>query len=224
MLSIKGLISGTLHNISCGSGMPEEAEEVKRLLSFKKRVEKRIEKLESELKELQTVLETLNSILLAKGFKRADIVKKPSTTETVPPAPIMEEEVQPPLSFSTSMLKPEFKEVVTLKTSSGEPLAKLYVGDGFLKIVLAEDKNFNVNTPPFNQFLIERVLAKMQQKDSELAKAGSLKPEEIFTYNIIREGDFVREIHIKNFDAERLKELKSSVKWTLEKMYEKMRG
>ncbi|MEM2522853.1 MAG: hypothetical protein QXW82_06870 [Candidatus Bathyarchaeia archaeon] len=192
--------------------MSEEAEEVKRLLSFKRRVEKRIEKLESELKELQTVLETINSILLAKGFKRADLVKKPPVEAMPSPPPVMEAFQQEP------------KEVITLKAASGAPLAKLYVGENFLKIVLAEDKDFNVNTPPFNQFLVERVLAKMQQKDSELVKAGKLKPEEIFTYNIIREGDLIREIHIKNFDSERLKELKSSVKWTLEKMYEKMRG
>lgn len=194
--------------------MAEEAEEVKRLLSFKKRIEKRIEKLESELKELQTVLETINSILLAKGFKRADLVKKPPTAEAVPPAAATLEKTT----------QPAFKEVVSLETASGELLARLYVGDNFLRIVLAEDKNFNVNMPPFNQFLVERVLAKMQQKDGELAKAGKLKPEEIFTYNIIREGDFIREIYVKNFDSERLKELKSSVKWTLEKMYEKMRS
>jgi len=209
--------------------MSEEAEEVKSLLSFRKRVEKRIEKLESELKELQTVLETINSILLAKGFKRADLVKKPPAAEAAQPViPAMEESVQqpsiPPMQASVSVSVPEFKEVTTLKTASGELLAKLYVGENFLKVVLAEDKNFNVNTPPFNQFLVERVLAKMQQKDIDLAKAGKLKPEEILTYNIVREGDFVREIHIKNFDAERLRELKSSVKWTLEKMYEKMKG
>ncbi|MEM1566589.1 MAG: hypothetical protein QW510_05875 [Candidatus Bathyarchaeia archaeon] len=207
--------------------MAEEAEEIKRLLSFKKRVEKRIERLESELKELQTVLETINSILLAKGFKRADIVKKPPTAEAVPPAAATMEEATQPSPYISAQVPvvapmPEFKEVVSLKTASGELLAKLYVGDNFLRIVPAEDKNFSVNTPPFNQFLVERVLAKMQQKDSELVKTGKLKPEEIFTYNIIREGDFIREIHVKNFDSERLKELKSSVKWTLEKMYEKM--
>jgi len=198
--------------------MSEEAEEVKRLLAFKKRLERRVEKLESELKELKSILETVNSILLAKGFKRAEIAKAPTPTPPAEVAPTKEEIIPPPA------LMPEFKEVIPLKTAAGEALAKLYVGDGFLKIVLAEDKNFNVNTPPFNQFLVERVLAKMQQKDSELAKAGKLKPEEIFSYNIIRDGDIVREIHIKNFDAERLRELKSSVKWTLEKMYEKMKG
>ncbi len=201
--------------------MSEEAEEVKRLLAFKKKLEKRVEKLESELKELKSILEAVDSLLLAKGFKRAEIAKAPVPMPTSSAGVVPTEEemaVQPPAPM------PEFKEVIPLKTAAGEPLAKLYVGDGFLKIVLAQDKNFNVNTPPFNQFLVERVLAKMQQKDSELAKAGKLKPEEIFSYNIVREGDIIREIHIKNFDAERLRELKSSVKWTLEKMYEKMKG
>ncbi|MBS7635990.1 hypothetical protein KEJ37_01370 [Candidatus Bathyarchaeota archaeon] len=199
--------------------MSEEAEEVKRLLAFKKKLERRVEKLESELIELKLILEAVNSVLLAKGFKRAEIVKAPSPTPPSEVVPAREEIViQPPAQV------PEFKEVIPIKTAAGEPLAKIYVGEGFLKIVLDEDKKFNVNTPPFNQFLVERVLAKMEQKNGELAKAGKLKPEEIFSYNIVKDGDIIREIHIKNFDAERLKELKSSVKWTLEKMYEKMKG
>ncbi|MEM2104329.1 MAG: hypothetical protein QW717_05505 [Candidatus Bathyarchaeia archaeon] len=189
--------------------MSEEAEEIKKLLAFKKRLEKRIGRLESELKELQSILEAVNSVVLAKGFKRAEIVKKPPTGEAAPPK--TEE------AF-------EFKEIIPLKTATEELLAKLYVGENFLKVALAEDKNFDVNTPPFNQFLVERVLAKMQQKDVELAKTGKITSEEVFSYHIIREGNIIREIHIKNFDAERLKEIKSSLRWTLEKMYEKMMG
>jgi hypothetical protein len=46
----------------------------------------------------------------------------------------------------------------------------------------------------------------------------------MFAYNIMREGDLIREIVIKNVDDDRLKELKSSIRWTLEKMYEKMKS
>jgi hypothetical protein len=45
----------------------------------------------------------------------------------------------------------------------------------------------------------------------------------MFSYNIVREGEFIREIVLKNVDEERFKELKSSVRWTLEKMHEKMK-
>lgn len=182
--------------------MSEEAEKIKKLVAFKKKLEKRVGKLESELKELQTMLEAVNSILLEKGFKRAEIAKVPAAMEALPPA--------------------EYKDIIPLKTVTGELLANLYVGEDSLRIVPVEDKNFDINTPPFTQFLVERVLVKMQEKDSELARTEQLTPDKIFSYNIVREGDIVREVLIRNFDADRLKELKSSIRWTLEKMYEKM--
>jgi hypothetical protein len=64
----------------------------------------------------------------------------------------------------------------------------------------------------------------MQEKDKELVRLGQLPTDKMFSFNIIREGDLIREIIIKNADDERLKELKSSVRWTFEKMYEKMKS
>ena len=111
-----------------------------------------------------------------------------------------------------------------MKTVAGEVLAILHVSVGSLKVLPAEDKNFNVNTPPFTHFLLQKVFAKMQEKDGELLKAGQLSPDKVFSYNIVREGDIIREIIVKNVDQERLRELKSSIRWTLEKMYEKVKG
>jgi hypothetical protein len=71
---------------------------------------------------------------------------------------------------------------------------------------------------------VERVLAKMQEKDNELVRTGQLTADKMFAYNIVREGDLLREIVIRNVDEERLRELKSSIRWTLEKMYEKTRS
>jgi len=192
-----------------------EVDEIKKLIAFKRKLEKRVGKLESELKELQTILETVNSMLLAKGFKRAEIAKAPSAAEVMPP----KEEIAQPSPPPT-----ESKEIIPLKADTGELLAKLYVGEDSLRVVIAEDKNFNVNTPPFTQFLVERVLTKMQERDNELVRTGQLTPEKIFSYNIVREGDHIREISIRNFDTERLRELKSSIRWTLAKMYEKMKN
>jgi hypothetical protein len=90
-------------------------------------------------------------------------------------------------------------------------------------VLPAADKNFEINTPPFIQFLVERVLVKMQERDNELARTGQLLPENVLSYDIVKEGDVIREISIRNVDPERQKELKSSIRWTLEKMYEKRR-
>ena len=60
-----------------------------------------------------------------------------------------------------------------------------------------------------------------QDKDNELVKTGQLTSDKKFAYDIVSEGDLLREIVLKNVDEDRLKELKSSIRWTLEKMYEK---
>ena len=194
--------------------MSQDSEKLRALVSFKKKLETRIEELDSELKEATAMLETVDSILLEKGFKRGDM------KEVAPPkdvVPVKEEKpVQPQV--------PEPESVIPLKTMGDEPLALIYVDKHSIHVLPDESKNFNVNTPPFQAFLVERVLAKMQEKDSELVRLGQLKPDNMFAYNLVREGDLIREIVIRNVDEERLKELKSSIRWTLEKMYEKMRG
>lgn len=194
--------------------MSEEAEKVKKLITFKKKLEKRAEELESELEEMRTMLEAVNTVLLEKGFKRAEISEIPATTEV---SRLEEEAIVKP-----SPSPAEYASIIPLKTVAGELLANIYLGEGLLRVVLAEDKSFSANTSPFAQFLVERVLAKMQEKDSELVRTGQLAPDKIFSYHIVREGDTVREILIRNFDDNRLRELKSSIRWTLEKMYEKM--
>jgi len=194
--------------------MSEEAEKTKRLIDFKKKIETRIEGLEAELKEQQTALELINQILLEKGFKHPEIKSGAS------PEPASKERISDVEPEETAApFEPESAR--TLKSGSGETLAQLYVESDVLHVVLAEDKAFKINTPPFNQFLVQRVLLKMQERDNELVRNGQLDPDKILCFDIIRDGDFVREILIRNFDSDRLRELGSSIRWTLEKMREK---
>jgi hypothetical protein len=200
--------------------MSQDSEKVKALVTFKKKLEKRIEKLDSELKELEATLEVVNSILLEKGFRRGDMKEVAATPkEVAPPTQVTVAMEEKPLQHVA-----ETESVIPLKTMNDEPLAIIYVSKDSMHVLPDESKSFNVSTPPFSHFLVERVLAKMQEKDNELVRMGQLTPDRMFAYNIIREGDLLREIVIKNADEERLRELKSSIRWTLEKMYEKMRS
>ena len=201
--------------------MSVDAERIKRLVEFKKKVEGKIEELSSDLKDLQAMAETIDSILLEKGFRHPQVTEESMKTGVLPAtekAGEGESEPSSPRSYA------ELETVTPLQTMRGELLANLHVTGDQLRVVLARDKGFDVNTPPFPHFLVERVLLKMQERDNELARAGQLSSDKIFRYNIVREGDIIREITIKNADPERLKELKSSIRWTLEKMYEKMRS
>ncbi|MBT0158603.1 hypothetical protein G4O51_01310 [Candidatus Bathyarchaeota archaeon A05DMB-2] len=217
--------------------MAQDSDKMKALVAFKKRLEERLEKLDAETKEFQAMLDAVNSILLEKGFKRGDIkqVSPPPAPkeEALPtpaeiPAPAPEELVVKPSGAKEAEHAPplaaEPESVIPLKTLDDEPLAIIYVDKQSIHVLPDERKNFNVNTPPFSHFLVERVLAKMQEKDNELVRMGQLTPDKMFAYNIVREGDLIREIVIRNVDEERLKELKSSIRWTLEKMFEKTKG
>jgi len=182
----------------------KEEEKIKKMAEFRTVLENRVKELEIELEGLKAMLEFANDTLLKKGFKKAETIKMPSGLPEAPP------------------LAAEYEETVPLSTADGEFLANIYVGKDSMRVILAEDKNFNVNTPPFMQFLVERVLTKMQERDRESVRTGEATSDEIISYNIMREGDTIREITIRNVGPERVRELKSSIRWTLEKMYEKM--
>lgn len=202
---------------------------MKSLIAFKKRLEDKLASLEDETKELQASLDTVNSILLDKGFKRGDLKELP-TSPAMPKEvmlPKQEVEVQMPIeskpTAASTQGSKEPESVIPLKTMNEEPLALIYFDKQSMHVLPDESKNFSVNTPPFTNFLVERVFAKMQEKDAELVRTGHLITDKMFSYNIVREEDLLREIIIRNVDEERLKELKSSIRWTLEKMYEKMK-
>jgi hypothetical protein len=176
--------------------------------------------LDAETKEVTMNLDTVNSILLEKGFKRGDIKEvSQMPKESAPSAEKMAIDEKVPLSQPQ-----ESESVIPLKTVNDEPLAIIYVEKDELHVLPDESKSFSVKTPPFSNFLVERILTRMQEKDSELVRMGQLTPDRMFAYNIICEGDFIREIMFKNVDEERLRELKSSIRWTFEKMYEKTKA
>ena len=178
-----------------------DAEKIRKLVEFKTILEKKIQEETLNLEGLRTLLEFANSLLLERGFQKA----KFSTVKD-------DKEQALPTGSET---------VLPLKSLTGELLANLHVSQNSIKMIPAKDKTFNVKIPPFQQFLIERVLDKMQEKDSKASRRGEIAADKIFSYELFLEGDNLREIIVKNITADRLRELKSSIHWTLEKMYEK---
>ena len=206
------------------SGEDEEREEdrLRKMAELRTTLEKRVKELGAELEQLRVLLEFVNSELLEKGFKKPEI-------KSYTPAPATEELAPPlhPQSLPEAEAAPPFLEQtqpIPIKTATGEMLANLYTNEDSMRIVLAQDKQFTVDTPPFMAFLVERVLGKMQEKDRESAGMGEISPDKILSYEIVKDGDVIRELAIKNIGADRARELKSTIRWTLEKMYEKMKS
>lgn len=185
-----------------------EVEKVKKIAEFRTLLERRMREMKTELEGMQALLEFVNATLLEKGFQRAEIRKPPS-------APIL------PESTPSAV---EYEKSVPLKTATGDLLANLYMGENSMRVVIPDDQEFNINTPPFTSFLVDKVLAKMQEKDRGAADVGEIAPDKMISYNIARDGDILREITIQNIRSGRSRELKSTIRWTLEKMYEKMKA
>lgn len=204
--------------------MSQDQEKMKSLLALKQRLEKRIEELGVETKELENSLEAVNMILLEKGFKRVSLKEAEQPPKEAAQAPQPKEETSGKEQKAKSYQGGEPENVIPLKTVNDESLAIIYIEKDAVHVLPDESKHFSINTPPFGSFLVERVLAKMQEKDNELVRMKQLTPDKMFAYNIIREDDLLREIVLKNVDEERFKELRSSIRWTLEKMYEKMKS
>ena len=215
--------------------LAQDSEKMKSIVALKKRLEQQLEKLTAESKEVQAALDTVNGILVEKGFKRGDIKEVPETT--APPMPhevvLPKPEPEPAkvivqhaseASRPTPQRMPEQESVIPLKTMTEEPLALIFFDKQAMHVLPDESKNFSVSTPPFNNFLVEKVFAKMQDKDGELVRTKQLTQDKAFSYSVVHEGDLIREIVIRNVDEERLRELKSSIRWTFEKMYEKMKS
>jgi hypothetical protein len=186
----------------------EEKEKIKKIAKLRAILENRVETMETELDGIKTLLSLIDTVLIKEGFKRAEISKP---VQTAP-----KQETQQP------SVTPQ-KKGVPLKTVTGDLLAQFYIEKDSIQITLAADKNFDINTPPFKSFFVERVLAKMQEKDREDASKGKIDPENILSYNIKQDGNMLREINIRNLRRDRSRELKSSIRWTLEKMYEKIK-
>jgi len=175
-----------------------EEDRLKKIAELREILEERVRRMETELEGLRVLLEFVNNILLEQSFKRVE-----------PPKP------KPPIR--------ERLEATPLSTKDGETLANLHMEDDSVHVLPVEDKKFSVNAPPFMSFLHDRVLLKMQERDREALEEGRILPEKVFSFDVKRDGEIIREITIRNIDPERKRELLSAIHWTLEKMYEKMK-
>ncbi|RLI02204.1 hypothetical protein DRO30_03000 [Candidatus Bathyarchaeota archaeon] len=177
-------------------------EEVEKLLKVREKLEKKISRYEAEIRYLRYLLSVVNERLSEKSFKVAETL-----LPQVKPEP-----------------QPSPKQVIQLKSGDGILLATMYVEDNEIRVTPSENIRFNVNIPPFQQFFVGKVLNGMISRDRSEAMAGTITPDEILSYRIIEDKDVLKEIIIRNYrEQHRITTLKNAIRWTLEKMYEKIK-
>ncbi|MCD6409632.1 MAG: hypothetical protein J7L98_04775 [Candidatus Verstraetearchaeota archaeon] len=194
-------------------------EELKALAELKKELEERLAKLEKEMEHVKLLLKLTDAALAARSFKPAS--KLVEAAEAAPPAV----KATPPSPPTPTPPAGEVLQEIPLRSSqTGELLARMYVGRDFVRIVPADDKSFSIKVPPFNTFFVERILAEMRRKDEEQMLAGLKDEDEVLHFEVRTDGDIIKEIFIGNIkDRNRVREIRSALRWTFERMLEKTR-
>ena len=175
----------------------------KRLAELKAYLEKKVAEHQNEIHDLQSFLETVDSILAEKSYRRVQLPK------SIP---------EPPPAIDSN--PPQ-----TIRTISGVLLADIFVEGQDIRIVPSKDIKFDANAPPLRSFLVGKVLEPLHVKDEESTRKQELSPDHVLSYEIDREANSLKQIHVKNYgDERRLNELKNALRWTFRRMYEKIIG
>ena len=178
-------------------------QDTKRLLRFRETMEQRMAELEAEAADLRAAMDVIDKMIVSGGFR----------TPAVPvaaPQPVMQ-----PESADDGM---------SVTSKDGAVLGRMSVEGKDLIFEPQRDYEFRTDIPPFQSFLVERVLANMSSNDRERAANGEMDQSEILEYEVVEEDGVLRLLHVRNYGGERrLREINSSLRWTFDKMYDKIR-
>jgi len=197
--------------------------ETKKLLGFKASLETRLREIEQEMSDIRTALEEINGLLVTTGFRTFST----PTTSTPIPVPKQEPETPEPEDETPTTVPPSpppGDDEMSVTGKDGTLLGTIIVEEMELVFTPSEVFQFTTDIPPFQSFLLERVLDNMRRTDQERASDGELEPQEILEYTVETDGNRITKLSITNYGGERrLRELNSSLRWTLDKMYDKLR-
>lgn len=171
-------------------------EETRRLLWIRSNLEKRIIRLQAEVKDLKMAMGEIDKVIARQGFHR-------------PSQKISE--------------KREESGSKSIKAKNGSVLGSMQVEEREMIFTPVSDFEFTTSLPPFKSFLIDRVLANMRSSDGIRAEKGEILTDDILSYEISTEDERIIRLTVRNYGGERrLREIWSSIRWTFDKMQEKL--
>ncbi len=177
--------------------MTEESDRAKELAAVKEYIERKLEELRTEISSLEKLKKFIDDELAKVSFKKAAEVKPVERIGKPPP--------------------PELAKARVLRSKTGEVLARIITLPNELRFIIEPGINLTRDAKPFQSFLVRKVLEAMNKSDLERVDRGLIPPGHELTYEIIYDGDRVKEIIVKNFREEyRLREIINAVRWTLE--------
>jgi hypothetical protein len=171
-------------------------EETQRLADLKKYLTEKKTELEEELEKLEGLMRVVDDLLASKSFKTGVEVMKRAEAE-----PVVQK-----------------LDLAYRNTKVGE----MEVYQTYARVTPLPELKLSTAVSPFEAFLVRKVLEPMRERDVERAAKNELRPDQMFTYDVLEENGLLKAIILRNFrDKVRLKELANSIAWTFFRMAEK---
>jgi hypothetical protein len=202
-------------------------DDVRRAAEVREWLIKQISDKQEEVDRLRTTLSIIDNLLKQGSFKAAASLGSfapagGATTQmqqTRPQqAPQVRQQATPTLKSTGTG-----HDIRPLKRPKDDMLlAQAEISPSAVIISPAAGINFNVNTPPFKSFFLNRILDGMKNKDAEKVNQGNLQSSDALNYKVEEDSGQIRRILINNYrDKERLQEIFNTSSWVFTRMLEK---
>jgi hypothetical protein len=206
-------------------------DDIKNAAEIREWLTKLISEKQDEIERIKITLSLIDSVLKQGSFKTAANINinKQSFSNEKSTTAIVENEIK---KDNTSVLRKspgeqlqalETRPIKRMKDNS--IIAQVEVLKEKIEIIPNESINFNLDTPPFKSFFINRILEGMRNKDKDKVKQGQLSETDIITFNTIQKENnenILKKIEIKNYrDKDRVNEIFNTVAWVFTRMLEK---
>ncbi|MCX6655800.1 MAG: hypothetical protein NTY03_11890 [Candidatus Bathyarchaeota archaeon] len=197
-----------------GTSMSSESD-IRKLLKMRADLEERTEQLQTEIEDLKLAMVEIDKAIVKQGFNQ------PSPTfQAMKPTELKLEEHKQPVTVTPETIT----DGSSIQAKDGTILGRVQVDDDKIVFTPREGLTFMTSTPPFQSFLLDRVLANMRTNDETRAATGEITLEQVLSYEVETDGETIRILTVHNYGGERrLREIQSSLRWSLDKMYDKMR-
>jgi len=179
-------------------------------------MEKRLLEIQAEIQNLQKAIEEIDKLIVNTGFRTFTSAETDTTLETTTTE---EKESE---TKAAEEVEPE-QDQIRITSKDGTILGTMNIKEHTIIFTPTETFDFALDIPPFQSFLIERVLDNMRKTDQERSTNGELDPGEILNFEVQEQDGILTQLSIQNYGGERrLREINSSLRWTFDKMYDKI--
>jgi hypothetical protein len=209
------------------TGYPED--DVKNAAEIREWLTKLISEKQDEIERMKITLSLIDTVLKQGSFRTAanlNLNKKSFPNEkSFNDENEIKKEKNPQLQRSHDEQSQSIETRQIKRMKDNTLIANVEVSREKIEITPMESINFNIDTPPFKSFFINRILEGMKSKDLDKVKQGQIDTSNIIAYNTIskdNDDNIIKKIEIKNYrDKERVNEIFNTVAWVFTRMLEK---